>query len=231
MPRLFGKHRLRPHMSLRNETGVIASPVAASPSRTLIQELDVVLESRLNLALHVVLDPSLPSIGDQPTRNKVVIISVELEFAPTLRLESIQEQWALQDLGSEGTRTTRHAGGSTIESMCCRDLKVASLNVSCTEPVVQDIADWAISDSLNSLTRANASHLSIFKGGKEPGQNGSWPRDIVVCHDDDGGFHLWDGLADLDSLVCNGDLESSDVRGFQSLDKADELGVLVGCGH
>lgn len=231
MPREVKKGRLRPHMSLSNKTGVVASPVATSPSRTLVQELDIIFQGRLDLALHVVLNPSLPSIGNQPTCDKVVIVSIELELTPTFSLETIQKQWALQDLGSECTSTTRHAGGSTIKSMCCRDLKVASLNIGCAEPVVQHIANWTVSDSLDPLTRTNSSHSTIFEGREKPGQDGSWPRDIVVCHDDDRSFDLGDSLTDLNALVGNGNLESSDVGCFERLDKADELGVLVGCGN
>ena len=55
---------LPPHMSLRHETGVIAAPIASSPSRTLIQKLYVVFQRRLNLTLHVVLNPGLPLVRD-----------------------------------------------------------------------------------------------------------------------------------------------------------------------
>ena len=53
---------LRPDMSLSDETSVVATPVASSPTRTLVQELDVVLKSGLNFAFPVVLDPSLPLV-------------------------------------------------------------------------------------------------------------------------------------------------------------------------
>ena len=49
-------------MSLSEETGIVASPVASRPTRALIQELDVVLESRLDLAFPIVLDPSFPLV-------------------------------------------------------------------------------------------------------------------------------------------------------------------------
>ena len=55
-------HHLRPDMSLSDETSVVATPVASSPAGTLVQELDVVLKSCLNLAFPVVLDPSLPVV-------------------------------------------------------------------------------------------------------------------------------------------------------------------------
>lgn len=104
-------------MSFNEQTGVVTSPVATSPARTLIEKLDVVLKSGLDLALGVVLDPCFPSIRNQPPRDKVVIISVELVLTPSLSLEAIQEQGILQDFGAEGTGASGHAGGSTIDSM------------------------------------------------------------------------------------------------------------------
>ena len=85
-------------MSLGEKTRIIASPIAASPSRTLVQELDIVLKCRLNLALLLVLDPSLPLIRDQPPRHKVIIIRIELEFPPAFSLEPFKEQRTLKNL-------------------------------------------------------------------------------------------------------------------------------------
>jgi hypothetical protein len=85
-------------MSLSEKTRIIASPITASPSRTLVQELDVVLKRRLNLALFLILDPSLPLIRDQPPRHKVIIIRIKLEFPPAFSLEAFKEQRTLKNL-------------------------------------------------------------------------------------------------------------------------------------
>lgn len=53
---------LFPDMSLSDETSVVATPVASGPTGTLVQELDVVLQSGLDFAFPVVLDPSLPLV-------------------------------------------------------------------------------------------------------------------------------------------------------------------------
>lgn len=93
----------RPDMSLSDKAGVVASPVATGPAGTLIQELDVVLQGRLDLALLVILNPGLPLVGNQPPGHKVVIIGIELKLAPALSLEAMEEQGALKDFRSEGT--------------------------------------------------------------------------------------------------------------------------------
>jgi hypothetical protein len=63
-------------MSLRDEASIVASPVAAGPAGTLVEEFDIVFEGGLNLTLPVVLDPGLPSVRDKPPSNKVVIVSI-----------------------------------------------------------------------------------------------------------------------------------------------------------
>lgn len=78
-------------MLFGNQTSVVASPVAASPPRTLVKELDVVFKCRLNLAFLVVLNPSLPLIGNQPSRDKIIVIGIELKLAPSFGLETIKE--------------------------------------------------------------------------------------------------------------------------------------------
>lgn len=96
-------------MSLDDHTRVIASPIATSPTRALIEKFDVVLQRSLDLALRIVLDPCLPSVRHQPPSDKVIIVGVELVLTPSLSLEAIQEQGALENLGSEGTGASGHA--------------------------------------------------------------------------------------------------------------------------
>lgn len=90
-----GKHKnvsnLRKHVSLPDQARPVASPVAAGPSRALVEELETVLEGSLDLALALVLDPRLPLVAYQPTSHKVVVIRVQDVVAPSLRLEPFQE--------------------------------------------------------------------------------------------------------------------------------------------
>ena len=79
---------LPPDVSLNECTGPVGSDIAACPSRTLIEKLDVVLQRGFDLTLLVVLDPSFPSIRDEPACDKVVVIRIELILPPPLRLES-----------------------------------------------------------------------------------------------------------------------------------------------
>lgn len=152
-----------PNRSLSHETRVVAPPVTARPSTALIQKLLVVLQRRLNLTLSVVLNPCPPSAVDQPARDKVVVISVQLILTPPLCPEPIKEQRTLEDFGTESTSTPRHTRGSSVKVVSRRNLEVAALNVGRTEPIVHIIHGRTVLETLNALARTNAAHLGILK--------------------------------------------------------------------
>lgn len=181
---------LRENVSLTDKTGPVAAPVAASPARALVEELGAVLQSGLKLALLLVLDPCLPLMADEPASDKVVVVGVEDVLAPLLGLEALKEVVAGQNLRSVGTSSARHAGCTAIEVVRGRDLEVASLNVSSTEPVEDASGQRAIPDALNSLAGADATNLGVFEGSEDPGHHGRRPGDIVVGHDGELGRNL-----------------------------------------
>lgn len=82
---------LPPHISLRNHTGPVASPVTASPARALVEKLVAILESGLQLTFRFVLDPCLPLMADKPSGNEVVIVSIENPLPPFFILKSVKE--------------------------------------------------------------------------------------------------------------------------------------------
>lgn len=90
---------LRDYMPLNEETRVITPPIAPRPSRALVQEFRPIFQGRLDLAGFVILNPGLPTLLHQPSCHKVVVVGVQDVFGPTLVLETMQELWALQDLG------------------------------------------------------------------------------------------------------------------------------------
>lgn len=124
-----------PDISLSDQAGPVASPVAACPTRALVQKLVAVLEGRLNLALLLVLNPGLPLVAHEPTSHKVVIVSVQNPLPPLLVLEAVKEVVARQNLGTIGASASRHARCAAVNVVGSRDLKVATLNVSCAQPV------------------------------------------------------------------------------------------------
>lgn len=157
---------LLPNMSFRNQTSIITSPIAASPPRALVQVLEIVLECRFDFTLSVVLNPCRPLICNKPSRNKVIVIRIELILPPSLCFKSIQEERTLQNLGPECTSSPRHAGGSTVNTMGCRNFKVASLNISSSKPIECTLGKGAIAYSLDSLTWPNTTNLCVLKGCK-----------------------------------------------------------------
>jgi len=199
-------------MSLGHQAGIIAPPVTTSPSRTLIQELDIVLQGRLNLAFPVILNPCLPLVGDEPASNEIIIVSIELILTPAFSLEAFEKQGTLQNLGTERTGASGHARRSTINAVCRGNLEVAPLDIRRTQPIVQNRRQGARSNSLDPLIWTNTTNFCLLERCQQPGENCAWPRDIVVCHDDDRRFDLGNGLTYLNPLVRNGDVEDADVR-------------------
>lgn len=115
--------------------------------------------------------------------------------------------------------------------MSCGDLEVSSLNVGCPQPIVDTIHDGTRSNSLDSLTRAHATNSSILKGGQKPRENCSRPRDIIICHHNQGSLDLWDSLAYLNTLVRNWNMEYTNVRCLQGFGKGKESLIFVGRRH
>lgn len=218
---------LRPNVSFSNEAGIVTTPVAASPSRALIQEFDVVLERRLNFAFLIVLNPSFPLVRDQPSSYKVVIVRIELEFTPALGLEPVEEERTLKDLRTERASATRHTRCATINAMSCRDFEVASFDISCAKPIVVILAEGSRAQPLNTLTWPNTTDLGILERSQEPWKYCPWPRDVVIRHYDKSRLDLGDCLAYLNALVGNGYLENPNIGSLQGLDEFHKSLIFV----
>lgn len=89
-----------PDISLAHQTRPVAAPVAAGPSRALIEKLDPIFKGSLDLTLILVLNPGLPLVADKPSSDKVVVVSVQNPLSPFLVLEAVKEVVAGEDFGS-----------------------------------------------------------------------------------------------------------------------------------
>lgn len=107
------------NIALNEESGVVGSPITTGPSQTLSQELRVGLEGSLEHALLVILNVRLPVVIDQPPRDEVVIIGIEVEFAPFLVADAIKEERISEDAGTKSVGAAGHAGRSTIVEVGC----------------------------------------------------------------------------------------------------------------
>ena len=151
---------------------------------------------------------------DQESSYKVVIVRVQVVFTPALSLEALEEIMAFEDLGAVSSGAARHTGGAAIDVVGGRDLKVSTLDVSRTKPVVDSGGQAPFSDSPHPLARTNAANLGIFEGGQQPGHQSRGPLDVVVGHDDEGGLDVvaLQRLADLKPLVCLIHIEDFNFR-------------------
>lgn len=197
------RRNLPPHVPLLDQAGPVASPIATRPAGALIQELGAILQSGFNLAFALILDPSLPLVAHQPSRDKVIVVSIQDPLSPLFSLEAFEEVMALEDFRSVRPSAARHAGSAAVHVVSSRNLKVAALNVCRSEPVPDANRPRGRPLALHSLACADAADLGIFKGGENPGHQRRGPGHIVVSHDGDGSRHSRQSLADLESLVGN----------------------------
>lgn len=189
-------------MTLNAKTREVAAPIAPRPSRTLIQELDPILKRRLQLALALVLDPGLPTFLYNPASDEVVVISIEVKLAPPLVPETAKELAVVEDFGPVGASSSRHTRGSAVNVVSGRDLKVAALDVSHTEPVPAARREGCSRFPTDSLASTHSAHFGVFERSKNPRHHGRRPRDVVISHDGNGGLDLGKSSANLETLVC-----------------------------
>ena len=126
---------LLPNVLLMKHTGQIASPVAAGPSSTLLQEDLVVLERGLDFGLGMVLHPGLPAMRHHPASDEVVVVGIQLVLAkpPLFVGEPMGENLVLHDMGPVRYRSARHAREPSIDMGGCRTVKVSPLEVQRSE--------------------------------------------------------------------------------------------------
>ena len=88
------------------QAGQVAPPVASCPAKTLVQELSIVFQCCLDFAFWVVLHVCLPTMGNHPAGDEIVIIGIELILTepPFLVCEAACELFILQDVRTIGYR-------------------------------------------------------------------------------------------------------------------------------
>lgn len=214
-------------MLLANETGPVASPVAARPTSALIKELWAIFESRLNLTLAVVLDPCLPLMAYEPACDKVVIVGVENPLSPFLVLETVKEVVALQNFRSVSACATRHARCAAVHVVGSRDLKVAAFNVCGAQPVPQAVGKRSIPLSTDSLVCPNTTHLGVLERSENPGHESRGPGDIVISHDGNGRLDMRQSFTHLKALVGDWSVENTNVRVPEGTSKLIQIFPLI----
>lgn len=191
-------------MPLSKQAGQIAPPVTACPTKTLLEELGVVLEGGLYFTLGVVLHVCLVTMGHHPPGEEVVVVGIELIMTkpPLLIREAVGEVDVLQDTCTVGTSTSREARDPAVHVSGGCTVEIAAFQVESTQESIDALGKAGVLGSPESLTGDDSSILFILEGGQHPLQRFDGPRDIVVGKENDFGGDFWDGPGHLTSLVC-----------------------------
>lgn len=227
-----GTLSIPPNISLINQRCPVTPPITSRPPQTLLQKVRIILQRRLNLTLLVVLDPRLVLMRNQPPRHKVVVIRVQLVLPPPLRLEAVQEQRILQNLGAKGTCASRHTTRSTVHVVRRGNLKVSPLNVDGPEKIPYPCHPGSGSQPLHTLTGTYSTHFRILKRCQQPWKNCARPRHIIVGQYHNLRLHHGDRLADLQTFVCDADMVDFNSFGRrQGIDEPPQFVVFIGRRH
>ena len=203
---------LQPDITFGKHTGKIAPPIAACPPQTLLQELWVVFQGGKDFALRVILHVRLVVMRDQPAGQEIVVVSIELVLAepPLFICEAISEFDVLQDARPIGAGATRQAGHASIYVSRCSTIKIATLQIQCSQEAVDALGESGVLCSSQTLACDYASILLVLEWRQHPLKGSARPRDIVVSKDCDLGGDLGDGSGHLTSLVCVFDRHDTD---------------------
>lgn len=167
-------------MSLCKQTFVIAPPVTPSPAKALSKKFGIALQCGSKHAFIIILDPSLPALGDQPSGNEVVVVRIKIILAPTLVAKAVQKFSGVKDFSTECTCSPGHAGGAAVHVMRGRNLEVAPFKIIRSEPVVTPSKNRATRQPLDLLAYADSANLRDLQSSQQPWQDSRRPRHVVI---------------------------------------------------
>lgn len=111
--------------------------------------------------------------------------------------------------------------------MSCRDLEVAALNVSRTQPIPYLRRPVSIPLASNSLTSPDPPDFWVLERREDPWHQSRWPGDIIICHNCDGRLNLGKRLAHLDALIGDRCSKNPNLGVLERLGQALEGGSPV----
>lgn len=205
-------------MSLTKHASDVTSPIAARPTQTLFQELGVIFQSSLDLCFFMVLVPDGLIMGDQPSRDKIVIVGIQLVTAkPFLMGEAIDKGIVSKDFGSVCNRPARKARQAAIHVHTSSAIEISSLKVESTKVAPNSLSKARCLRSSKPLICTNTTKPLIFQRSQHPRKQFWWPSDIVIRENSDVSFDLGNCTNHLPSFVRVGDAAHADFGGAHVL--------------
>lgn len=170
---------IRPVVTLDKHAREVAAPVAAHPPETLAQVLGPILQRRLHFRLLVVLHGDFPIVAVHPSRDEVIVVSVELARAPLFVREAVGERIVLENGASISDGPTGETWQAAINVEASGAVEISALEVCRT----QEAPDAHVLRAPQPLRSAHAAHLWILKGCQHPLQHLWRPHNIIVHED------------------------------------------------
>lgn len=124
---------IHPNTPLEDYTLDVASPVTSGPTKTLLQESPTKFQRSQNFCLFRHLDPDAPTLGDEKSRDEVIIIRVKRFSQPCLGDISCHKVFGLKNLRSNCCCAAGQTWYSAVYMWSRWYLKISSLNIAFSE--------------------------------------------------------------------------------------------------
>ena len=168
-------------------------------------------------------------MAHQPTSDEVIIVSVQDPLSPFLVFESLEEIVAGKDFGTICSSASGHAGGTTVDVVCGRDLEISAFDVGGTKPIPCSCGPSPITFTFDPLAGSYSTNLVILERSQDPRHQAGWPCNIIIGHDSDGSADFGEGFANLKSFVGDWGVENLNFGEIQRVCQTlQSLSLVVG---
>jgi hypothetical protein len=171
----------------------------------LAQVLGVRTDSGCHRGILGTLELDLPATTDNPAGDEVVVVWVEwAEPAEeeTFVLETLLELCVFEDFCAVSGSTSGDDKHAAVDVARGRNFKVVALEVEAADEVPEALEGDTSWLTNNTLVGSDNTDVRIFERCKERREESiRWPESCRVNRDNDIGFHMRHGMADLSALV------------------------------
>lgn len=158
----------------------------------------------------ILLDPNLPSLGEQPARDECVIACIEQITAPPVIMRKlIKECGVLQDRSPISGRASREALHPAIEVVSACDAPITPAEAARREPFPDRV--MGVCGEACALEGSDAADLRAFEAGEDERHEFGRPEDVVVGEDYDGAGGARDAVGHLLAFTRVGDADDAEA--------------------
>lgn len=156
-------------MTIAEHARHVAPPIAPSPPETLSQEFRIVLQGRLDLRFLVILIPNPLPVRNQPPRDKIIVICVELiSTKPFLVRKALNKCRIFQDTGPVCNGPPRETGNPSVHVHARGAVEIAPFQVQRSQKAPQTLTEGRALRASQPLIRPDSPVSVLFQRSQHP---------------------------------------------------------------